>query len=79
MHFYLRIAYVVDIGLRDNILYETAGPDFDRNPKSNGDEHAVVKKKGNTFHANDNDTIQETALYAEVKKEPKLGEKGNYL
>jgi len=78
MHFYLQIAYVVDNGFKDNILYEPAGPDFDRKPKSNGDECVVVKKKGNTFHANDNGTIQETALYAEVKKEPTLGQKGTY-
>ena len=78
MHFYLQMVYVVDIGLKDNILYEPAGPDFDRRPASNGDEYAVVIKKGNTFHANGNGTIQETALYAEVKKKPKLGKKGNY-
>ena len=78
MHFYLQIVYIVDNGLKDNILYEPADPDFDRKPESNGDEYAVVKEKGNTFHANDNGTIQETALHAEYKKKPKLGKKGNY-
>ena len=78
MHFYLQIVYVVDNGLKDNILYESAGPDFDRKQTSNGDEYAVVKKKGNTFHANDNGTIQVTALHAEDKKKPKLGKIGNY-
>jgi len=78
MHFYLQIAYVVDNGLKDNILYEPAGPDFGRKPKSNGDECAVVKKKGNTFDTNDDGMIRETALHAEDKKKPKLGKKGNY-
>ena len=78
MHFQLLIVYVVDNCLKDNILYETAGPDFVRKPKSNGDEYAVVKKKGDTFHANDDGMIQETALHAEDKKKPKPGQKGNY-
>jgi hypothetical protein len=78
MNFYLQIVYVVDNSLKDNILYESAGPDFDRKPTSNGDEFAVVKKNGNTFHANDNGTIQETAFHAEDKKKPKLGKKGSY-
>jgi hypothetical protein len=78
MHFYLQIVYVVDNGLKDNILYEAAGPYFDRRSKSNGDKYAVDKQKDNTFHASDNGTIQETALHAEDKKKPKLGTKGNY-
>jgi hypothetical protein len=78
MHFYLQIVYVVDNGLNDNVLHEPAGPDSDRKPTFNGDEYAVVIKKGNTFHANGNGTIQETALHAEDKKKPKLGKKGNY-
>jgi hypothetical protein len=71
--------YVVDVdnGLKDNILYESAGSDFDRKPKSTGGEGAVVQKKGNTFHANGDDMFRETGLYAEVKKKPKLGQKGN--
>ena len=78
MHFYLQSVCVVDNGLKDNILYEPADPDFDRKPTSNEDEYAVVKKKDNTFHANDNGAIEETAFYAVVKKKPKPGQKGNY-
>ena len=80
LHVYVQNVYVVDAdnGLKDNILYESAGSDFDRKPKSTGGEGAVVQKKGNTFHANGDDMIQETCLYAEVKKKPKLGQKGNY-
>ena len=78
MHFHLQIACVVDAGLKDNILYESAGPDFGRKPKSNGDEYAVVKKKGNTFHTNDDGMLRETALHAEDKKKPKRGNKGKY-
>ena len=70
------MVYVVDNGLKDNILHEPAGLGVDHKPTSNGDEYAVVIKKGNTFHANG--TIQETALHAEDKKKPKLGKKGNY-
>ena len=72
------MVYVVDNGLKDNILYGRGGPDGDHKPTSNGDEYAVVIQKGNTFHANGNGTIQETALHAEDKKKPKLGKKGNY-
>jgi hypothetical protein len=42
MHFYLQIVYVVDNSLKDNILYESAGPDFERMPTCNGDEYAVI-------------------------------------
>ena len=72
------MVYVVHNGLTDNIIYEPAGPDVDHKKTSNGDEYAVVIKKGNVFHANDNGTIQETGLHAEDKKKPKLGKKGNY-
>ena len=79
VHLYVQNMYVVDTdnGLKDNILYESAGSDFDRTPKSTGVEGAVVPKKGNTFHANGNDMIRETGLYAEVKKKPKFGQMGN--
>lgn len=77
VHLYVQNVYVVDNGLKDNILYESAGSDFDCKPKSTEGEGAVVQKKGNTFHANGDDMIQETCLYAEVKKKPKLGQKGN--
>ena len=72
------MVYVVDNGLKENILYEQVDPDFDCKPNYIGDAYAVVKQKGNTFHVNDNGTIQETAFYSEVKQKPKLGQKGNY-
>ena len=72
----IRRRFASDNGLKDNIQYEPAGPDVDHKPTSNGDEYAVVIKKGNTFHANDNGTIQETALHTEDKKKSKLGKKG---
>jgi hypothetical protein len=65
-----------DNGLKDNKLYESAGSDFDRKPKSTGVENAVVQKKGNKCQANGDDLIQETALYAEVKKKPGHGKMG---
>ena len=48
----IRRRFASDNGLKDNIIYEPAGPDFDLKPKYNGDEHAVVKQKGNTLYAN---------------------------
>jgi len=65
-----------DNGLKDNILYESAGSDFDRKPKSTGVEYAVVQKKGKQFQANGDDMTRETALYAEVKKKPGHGKMG---
>lgn len=54
-------------GLKDNVLYESAGENFIANPGQIGDVYAEVKKSN--VNKKDNGQIQETALYAEIKKD----------
>ncbi|CAG2238568.1 unnamed protein product [Mytilus edulis] len=59
-------------GLKDNILYESAGSNFGQGTTKVGYE--VNDKKRHTKHGTDNSAFQETALYSVVQK--KTGQDG---
>lgn len=57
------------------MLYESAGEQFKTTPGSSGDVYAIVQKSRN--EQTSNGLIQETALYAEIKKKASQSNAGS--
>lgn len=77
--FILTTVFVGEDGLKDNILYESAGQNFSPTQGTSGVENAVVTKSKHKHKLSEESKTQETALNSDVIRKPRNEQKGHFF